>query len=127
MLKSLIIIVAFFSLAQAQDKKFPVSLTDNQVYFNVLGSGNVLMSVNMILAKLDNTYTPDRNTLKIKEGITLCAIDANISFKSNIITSVKVLMSSTGLVKLFLTTSTDKVMMISAYEIIQRRTILASN
>jgi hypothetical protein len=127
MSKSLIILIAFLSLSQAQDKKFPVSLTDNQVYFNVLGSGNVLMSLNMIITKFDNTYAPDRNTVKIKEGILLCATDADINLNAMVVTGIKVLMSSTGLVKLYLTLSTGNEVVISASDIIQRRVLLATN
>jgi hypothetical protein len=128
MIKSLFIFIAFLAVSSsAQGKTFPVSPNDNQVILNILGSGNVLMSVNMVTAKLDNTYSSDRNTLKIREGINLLATDANIPLNAKAVTGVKVLMSSSGLVKLYLTLSTGKELVISASEIIQRRTLLASN
>ena len=127
MSKSLFIFITVLALSStAQDRKFPVSANDNLVYFNILGSGTVLMSVNTILAKIDNTYTPDRNMVKAREGIIFCATDANISFDANVVTGVKVLMSSSGLIKLFLTIS-NKDVVISATDIVQRRSLLATS
>jgi hypothetical protein len=126
MLKRLFIFIALLAVtSQAQDRKFPVSANDNLVYFNILGSGTVLMSVNTILAKIDNTYTADRNMTKAKDGIIFCATDSNLSFDAPVISGVKVLMSSSGLVKLFLTLS-DKDVVITASDIIQRRSQLVS-
>jgi hypothetical protein len=127
MSKSLFFFITLLAFAlQAQDRKFPVSANDNLVYFNILGSGTILMSVNTILAKIDNTYTADRNMTKAKEGIIFCATDANISFDANVVTGVKVLMSSSGLIKLFLTIS-NKDIVISATDIVQRRSLLATS
>lgn len=129
-MKSIIILAILLlisSSANAQERTFPLAVKDNLTYFNILGSGNVLMSVNTILERIDNTYGTDRNALKAKEGIQFCANDAGIDLDSNLVTGVKVLMNSAGIIKLFLTLSTGKETVISSQEIQQRKLQLASS
>jgi hypothetical protein len=125
MIRILILIVLLVSLSHAQERKFPLSQNNGIVYFNLLGSGNVLMSVNTILERIDNTYQYDRHTSKAKEGIVFCALDAGIDADTQVVTGVKLLTNSSGIVKLFLTLSTGKEYSISSSEIAQRKIQLA--
>jgi hypothetical protein len=124
----LLILAAALSVSvSAQSRTFPLSLTDNMAYFSVLGHTSVLKSVDKIMREIDYTYGTDRNAVKVKEGLLFCATDANISTKDGVITGVKVLTNSSGIVKVFVTLSNGIERTISSSEIAQRKVLLSAN
>ena len=123
MFRSIIIITLLVSSVSAQNKKFPLSASDNPTYYNLLGSSQMNMSVNSILDRIDNTYEESRHTKKVKEAIRYCSYDANINPDAPVVTSVKVLTTSTGIVKVYLKLSTGNEPVITASEVSLRNTL----
>jgi hypothetical protein len=125
-MKRFLFIVCFVFSSQAQEKKFPLSINDNMMIYNILGSSKVLMSVSTILERLDNTYGTNRHTIKVKDGLKLLAIESRIDTLQQNITGIKVLTNQSGVVKVFVKVSTGEELSITALEISQRKAIAYS-
>lgn len=125
MFRSITLIIILLSIASyAQGKKFPLSTSDNPTYYNILGSSQTNLSVNSIIDRIDNTYELDRHTKKVKDGLILCATDAKIDPDAPVVTSVKVLTTSTGIVKVYVKLSTGNEPVITASDITLRSALL---
>lgn len=125
MFRSITLIITFLVISSyAQGKKFPLSTSDNPTYYNILGSSQMNLSVNSILSRIDNTYESSRHTKKVKDGLILCATDANVDPDAPVVTSVKVLTTSTGIAKVYVKLSTGNEPVITASDITLRSALL---
>lgn len=98
--KFILAIITLVSLTFSQDKTFPLCPNDNVMYFNLL-TGNVLLSTDKLIKKIDNTYSAnDRNVQRTKCAIQLCMIDKNLSPDSMVITGVNVFTDRFGLARI---------------------------
>jgi|WetSurMetagenome_2_1015567.scaffolds.fasta_scaffold68291_5 hypothetical protein len=124
MFRSIIIITLLVISSSAQGKKFPLSPNDNLTYYSLLGASQTNLSVNSIIDRIDNTYESSRHTKKVKDALLLCTMDASIDPDSKVVTGVKVLTNSVGVVKVYLNTSTGKETVINASEVSLRSVLL---
>lgn len=123
-MKRFLIIVCFVFSSQAQSSKpFPLSVNDNMMIYNILGSSRVLMSVNSIIERLENTYGSNRHTQKVKDGLKFLTFEAGIDTLEQNITGLKILTNKSGVVKVFVKLSSGGELSISSSEIIQKKAV----
>lgn len=118
--KLILAIITLVSLTLAQDKTFPLCPNDMVMSFDL--TGRTLVSTDKLIKKIDNTYSAnDRNVRNAKVAIQLCAIDANVSLDSNVITGVSVFTDRFGLARVRVQYSDGSTSTKSLNEIIKRK------
>ena len=110
----------------AQVREFPLSKSDYPAYFDLLGSRKVLMSVNIILPKLINTYGENRHTKMATQAILFCSADAHIDLDSTVVEGVNIFTDKYGIIRVTLLVGSGKYT-ITAGELQRRKQELALN
>ena len=117
-----LILVSVLCSVNAQNKTFPLCPNDNVMYYSVIGSGDILISTDRIIQKMDVTYSStDRNVQYTKAALQLCMFDKNVPGDSDVVTAVNVFTDRFGLVRVVVRYADGTSQTKSMNEIIRRK------